>query len=181
VEDVQAGLYGLDRSLSANQVLLLRDAFLSYDRPALQPLKGALFGRDTSIVVMDRLEDAAGMNFTGTRVIILDRRDLFGNKYQLAQVMAHEASHILQGELKMGDICTQLLQREVGDRTVPADLLGWDAERLLEAVESGAIGAYHVSLWVLARLGVRDVQWLYQVIQNGSANGQSLLIGCSKD
>jgi hypothetical protein len=178
VDGIEAGLYGVDRSLTQPQVLLLREAFLVFTRPEFQPMEAGMFGPGVAIVVMDRVQDAAGLTYSGTGVIVLDRRDLFGNKYQLAQVLAHEASHVLQGDIRGDDVCTQLLHREVGDQSVPADLLSWDAGRLMQAVRDSQIGAYHVSLWMLYRQGVRDLDWLYRVITTGTANGKSLLIGC---
>jgi len=180
VDGIEAAFYGLDRSLTSAQVILLRETFLVYDRPALEPLKPAMFGSGVSILVMDRLKDAAGMNYSGTGIIVLDRRDLFGNKYQLAQVLAHEASHVLQGELGAGDLCDQLLKREVADQTIPSDFLAWDADRLLHGIQDKEVGGYHVSLWMLTKLGIRDTAWLYDVIYSGRANGQSLRVGCGK-
>jgi len=180
VDGIEASFYGLDRSLSSTQVVLLRETFLVYDRPAFEPLKSAMFGPGIAIVTMDRLKDAAGLNYSGTGIIVLVRRDLFGNKYQLAQVLAHEASHVLQGDLGPGDLCDQLLKREVAGQAIPNDFLAWDAARLLAGIRDQEVGGYHVSLWVLTRLGIHDTGWLYEVIRTGKANGQSLLIGCEE-
>jgi hypothetical protein len=181
VDNVEAGFFGIDRSLSTSQILLLNETFHLFDRQALEPLKQIMFGPQVAIVILDKLKDAAGLNYSGTGVIVLDRRDLFGNKYQLAQVLAHEASHVLQGDLQSnGDICAQLLHREVGDKTIPPDFYNWDAVRLVEGIKNGEIGAYHTSLWMLTQLGIRDTAWLVKVIRSGTDNGKTLLVDCNQ-
>lgn len=181
VDGIEAGFMGIEYSLSHTQIVLLNDAFSLYSRPELVPLKTAMFGRDISVIVLDRLYIASGLNYSGTGSIILDRRDLFGNKYQLAQVLAHEAAHVLQGDLgKKVDVCDQLLRREVADQTIPLDMLDWDADQVVAAIKDGTIGAYHVSMWILNQLNIRDLEWLQQVIKTGKFNGQSLLIGCDE-
>ena len=179
VEGIEAGFLGIELTLSYPQILLLNDAFSLYLRTELEPLKPAMFSSGISVIILDRLDVASGMNYSGTGLIILDRRDLFGNKYQLAQVLAHEATHVLQGDLTKGvDICKQLLRREVADQAVPVDMLKWNADQLLAAIDAGKVGAYHVSMWTLNRLNIRDLGWLQKIIQTGKYNGQSLLIGC---
>lgn len=181
VDGIEAGFMGIEYALSHTQIVLLNDAFSLYSRPELAPLKTAMFGPDISVIVLDRLYIASGLNYSGTGSIILDRRDLFGNKYQLAQVLAHEAAHVMQGDLdKKADVCDQLLEREVADQTIPPEMLDWDANHIIVAIEDGTIGSYHVSMWMLNRLNIRDLAWLQQVIQTGKFDGQSLLIGCDE-
>jgi hypothetical protein len=110
-------------------------------------------------------------------VVELDRRDLFGNRYELASVIAHEGSHVLQGDLKNGvDVCKQILAREIGNSTIPQDFYTWDANQLLQAIKDGKIGAYHASLWSMYKLGLKNLDWVVEAIHTGQVNGQSVVL-----
>jgi hypothetical protein len=172
---VQAGFYAIDQTLTYPQVLLLREALDLFDRPVLAPFKPEIFASGIAYLVVERISEAAGLTYTGTDVVELNRRDLFGNKYDLASVIAHEGSHVLQGGLKSGDGCDAILRREIGDGTIPQGFSNWTAEQVLEAVKALRIGAYHVSLWTLTKLGIQDVGWVAQAIRTGKVNGQSVV------
>ncbi len=180
VEGIEAGFFTLEKSLTYNQILQLNEAFDLYNRPTLQPLKAAFFGKGISVVIVERLKLASGVTYTGTGVVELDRQELFGNKYYLAEVLAHEGAHVLQGPLKNTSQCSDLLRREVGNQTIPYGFYDWSAEELVEEVKAEVAGAYHVSLWMLTHLGIKgpEIQWLQDVIRTGTANGQSLLLDC---
>jgi hypothetical protein len=121
---------------------------------------------------------AAGLNYTGTGVVELDRRDLFGNRYYLAEVLAHEGSHVLQGDVNARDLCSEYMKREVGDHQIPDDFYQWTADQLIQAVKARQVRAYHVSLWVLDELGLHgeEFKWVQQVIRTGKANGESVVL-----
>jgi hypothetical protein len=180
VEGVGAAFYLVENSLSFQQILQMNEAFALFERPNLQPLKTTFFSANTSVLIVEQMDVAAGVTYSGTGVIELDRRDLFGNKYYLAEVLAHEGSHVLQGKMTGNSSCKQVLQREVGDQTIPSGFLAWSGEELIEGVRKHTIGAYHVSLWVLNQVGLRgrEIDLLRQVIQTGQMYGQSLTPFC---
>jgi hypothetical protein len=180
VDGIEAGFYTLEESLTYHQILQMNEAFDLYNRPRLQPLKSALFGAGVSVVVVERLKIASGLTYAGTGIIELDRQELFGNKYYLAEVLAHEGAHVLQGALSRRDQCDELLRREVGNQTIPPEFYDWSAEELIEQVQAGQVGAYHVSLWMLTQMGIKgaEISWLQDLIRTGSANGHSLLFDC---
>lgn len=182
VEGVGAGFYLVEKSLTFQQILQLNEAFSLFERPNMVPLKTTFFGAGTSVVIVEQMEIAAGLTYAGTGVIELDRRDLFGNKYYLAEVLAHEGSHVLQGNMAKSAGCDQALKREVGDQKIPADFFTWTGDQLIDAVRKHTIGAYHVSLWVLNEVGLRgrDIDLLREVIQTGQMFGQSLVPFCKE-
>ncbi len=176
---IESYFYALDRNLTYNQVVRLKEALELFQRPAFQPFQAEIFTPDISYIILDKIEGAtAGATFSGTGVVELDRRDLFGNRYQLASVIAHEGAHVLQGQPNAGDDCAEALRREIGDQTIPADFYNWTAEKLLEAVKSEKVGAYHVSLWVLAELGLKDLGWLQAAIRTGKV-GTTPVVDCT--
>ncbi len=135
-----------------------------------------LFDPSIAYVLIDKIAgDTAGLTYAGTGVVELDRRDLFGNKYLLASVIAHEGSHVLQGPETDNADCAEQLSREVGNQTIPAGFYQWDGTTLLQAIKDRQIGAYHVSLWMLFRLGVKDTAWIVQAIKTGTVNGGSVV------
>jgi hypothetical protein len=173
--------YGIDQTLTYNQVVLLRESLDLFNRPVFEPLKAYLFTNNDAYTVIDKLGLAAGLTFTGTGVVELDRRDLFSNKYYLASVIAHEGSHVLQGPLTTSGsaMCADLMRREVGDHTIPTGFFNWTADQLEQAIQDGKIGAYHVSLWVLTKLGISNQGWIQQAILTGQAGGQSV-VNCNQ-
>ncbi len=183
VQDVEASFYTLEESLSYSQILQMNEAFALYSRPKLEPLKRAFFGKNTSVIIVERLPIAVGLTYSGTGVVELDRRDLFGNKYYLAEVLAHEGSHVLQGRLTgKGDECQEILRREIGEAKIPPDFWNWTAEELISNLRDLRIGAYHVSLWMLHQLGIqgREIQILQEIIRTGSYNGVSVTPFCKE-
>ena len=180
VDGIEASFFGLERSLSGTQILLLLDALSLFDRPEFVPLKQAFFGPETSILIPPEIDVAAGLTYIGTGVVELDRRDLFGSRYEVAEVLAHEGAHVLQGKGSAKNSCSERLRREVGNKTIPDDFYRWDAEQLLEAVRAETAGAYHVSLWMLMRLGVNDerLDILKDIIYTGRLFGASVVLGC---
>lgn len=182
VQDVEASFYTLEEALSYSQILQMNEAFALFSRPKLEPLKKAFFGKNTSVMIVERLPTAVGLTYSGTGVVELDRRDLFGNKYYLAEVLAHEGSHVLQGRLKGKDACKEILRREIGDAQIPPDFWDWTADELISNLRDLRIGAYHVSLWVLHQLGIqgREIQILQEVIRSGGYNGVSVTPFCKE-
>ncbi len=175
---VQAGFYAVDANLSASQVVMLKEALELFSRPVFAELQPDLFDPSIAYVLIDKISgDAAGLTYAGTGVVELDRRDLFGNKYLLASVIAHEGSHVLQGPETSGATCADLLKREVGNQTIPTGLGQWDATTLLQAIKDGQIGAYHVSLWMLTHMGIKDTVWVAQAIKTGMIDGE-LVVNC---
>ena len=179
VEGIDVNFVGVERSLSASQIILLNEAFELFNRPQFQALKATLFGGEVWMLFYDDLGPASGMNFTGTGLIMVDRRDLFGNKYVLASVLAHEGSHVLQGGIRKGEErCDELLRMESGDGKIPADFYQLTADQLMEGVRDRTFGAYHVSLWMLSQLGYQNLRNLQQAIQTGTIGGSSVLLDC---
>jgi hypothetical protein len=178
--EIKASFYGLEESLSAIQVLQLNEAFALYDRPEFAMLKSAFFGLDVSMIVTNNdLGRAIGLTYSGTGVIEIDRKELFGNKYWIAMVLAHEASHVLQGALPDHAVtCSEIEKREIGDHKIPIDFYNWSADELVQAVRDLRIGAYHVSLWMLNKLGMKNLQPFQEIIQTGKVNGESVVIDC---
>jgi len=173
---VQSSFFVVDMDLTAPQVELLKEALDLFARPEFAPLEPELFDPGIAYVPIDKISnDIAGLTFAGTGVVELNRTDLFGNKYLLASVIAHEASHVLQGPVADNAPCSDSLRREIGNQTIPADFYQWDAVKLLNTVKDGQIGAYHVSLWMLTRLGVMDTAWIVQAIKTGKVGPDSVV------
>jgi hypothetical protein len=63
----------------------------------------------------------------------------------------------------------------VGNQTIPTGFYQWDATTLLQAIKDGQIGAYHVSLWMLTRLGSKNTGWVAQAIKTGLVDGESVV------
>jgi hypothetical protein len=178
--EIKSGFYGLEESLSATQILQLNEAVALYNRPDLVVLKNDLLSPQVSVIVTNDLGRALGLTYTGTGVVEIDRQDLFGNKYWIAMVLAHEASHVLQGALPDGaGPCSEIEKREIGNHKIPVDFYSWSAVELVQAVKDSRIGAYHVSLWMLNKLGMKNLQPFQEVINTGKVNGQSVVINCS--
>ena len=176
IQGVQAGFFAIDKNLTASQVLLLKSALELFSRPMFASMQPDLFDPSIAYILIDKIAgDTAGLTYAGTGVVELDRRDLFGNKYLLASVIAHEGSHVLQGPETDNADCAEQLSREVGNQTIPADFYQWDGTTLLQAIKDRQIGAYHVSLWMLFRLGVKDTAWIVQAIKTGTVNGGSVV------
>jgi hypothetical protein len=176
LDGVKAGFFAIDVSLTGSQVLLLRDALELFSRPAFASMQPELFPPDNAYLTIDKIGgNTAGLTYSGTGVVELDRRDLFGNKYLLASVIAHEGSHVLQGPQPANATCADSLKREIGDQTIPDGFYQWDATTLLQAIKDGKIGAYHVSLWMLVKLGIKDVGWVQQAIKTGMVDGGSVV------
>jgi hypothetical protein len=179
-EGIQASFYGLDESLSAMQILQLNDAFALYDRPDLAFLKSAFFGPEVSVIITNAdLGRALGLTYAGTGVVEINRQDLFGNRYWITMVLAHEASHVVQGALPDPAItCSEIEKREIGNHKIPVDFYNWSAEELVQAVKELRIGAYHVSLWMMNRMGMKNLRPFQEIIQTGKVNGQPVVIDC---
>jgi hypothetical protein len=175
VEGIQAAFFALDRNLTYFQIIMLKETLDLFERPAFAALKPEFFSAGMAYTMLDRIEGSvAGLNYLGTNVIGIDRRDLFGNKYELAGVLAHEASHVLQGPPQTDD-CADRLSREVGDRSIPVGFYDWEAGELIAAVKDRRIGAYHVSLWISYHLNQPDLAWFEYVIQTGYADSVSVV------
>ncbi len=178
VEGVEVGFFLLERSLSLVQLYHMNEALQLFDAPDLQPLKAAFFGRDNSVVIYAQLRGVLGLTYSGTHVMELNRKDLLGNRYQVASVLAHEGSHVLQGApSRFYDVCKTKLAYEVGNMKIPDGFLEWGPETLLQHVRDQSIGAYHVSYWVLHHLDPRnpEINWIRGVIRTGTADGQPIV------
>lgn len=179
VEDVDASFFRIETNLTYLQILRMHEAFALFERPELAPLKVAFFGSSTKVIIEKNLGSALGLTYRGSSVMELDRLELFGNRYDLAEVLAHEGAHVIQG-WSGGDLCEVALRMEVGDRTVAADFLTWPAEKVIEGVRSTKIGAYHVSMWIynqLNRLNGSRRFWI-ELIRTGKINGVSVVPAC---
>lgn len=183
VEDVDASFFTVEKNLTRTQLVRMHEAFELYARPELKPIKEAMYNANVTVIILERLYIATGLNYIGTGVIELDRQDLMGNRYDIAEVLAHEGSHVLQGPMHTSseeDSCRQRIAREVGDKTIATDFSSWTAEQLITAILRRQVGAYHVSLWMMNQLGItgRQIDWLQSVIRTGKVNGYSVAFGC---
>jgi hypothetical protein len=179
LDGIDSYFYGLDTSLTDKQIVLLNEAFEIFNRSEFLPFK-QIFQSNVSVFMLDDLGTASGMNYTGTGVIVIDRIDLFGNRYLLASVLAHEGAHVLQDHIPNGkDQCSGLQQMEIGSMSIPEDFYIWSADQVIEGIESQLLGAYHVSLWMLSKLGYSNLKFLRDAIYTGKINGQSVVIGCN--
>ena len=172
-----SSFYGLEDNLSYQQILLLGEALQLFNRPELAPMKDAFLIPKNDILLYETLEDGnAGINYVGSNVIGLDRKDLFWNKYYLASVIAHEGSHVMQGPLGLTkDVCAAVYHREIADRKIPPDLYSWKAEDVIQAIKDDRIGTYHVSLWFLHQFKFPQVNAFKEVILTGRVNGKPLV------
>ncbi len=178
-DGIEQNLIGIDKSLTASQIILLNEAFELFDRPVFEALKESLFGSDIWMFFFDDLGQASGMNYTGTGLIMIDRRDLFGNRYILASVLAHEAAHVLQGGVRNSDDrCQELLNMEIGNGKIAKDFSLWSADQVISGIKNRQLGAYHISLWILLRLGYQNLNNLEQAILTGRIGGTSVLLDC---
>lgn len=176
VEGIEAGFYGLDQTLSAAQIVRLKEALEVFTRPTFAPMQAGLFGERNAFVVVANLGDNRfGYNYVGTGFVFLDRQQLFGNKYLLASVLAHEGAHVLQGRILPSTTCEDLLRYEVGEKRIPPDLQAWSGDRVLQEAGRGVLGAYHVTYWMLANLGFNNLDSLLDVIQTGRVGGVPLV------
>lgn len=179
LDNVEASFFRIETNLSYLQVLRMHEAFALFERPELTPLKVAFFGSSTRVIIEKGLGSALGLTYRGSSVMELDRQELFGNRYDLAEVLAHEGAHVIQG-WSGGDLCEVAMRMEVGERTVAEDFLTWPAEKVIEGVRTARIGAYHVSYWIynqLNRLNGSSRFWI-ELIRTGKINGVSVVPAC---
>jgi len=152
IPEVSSGFFLLDKNLSLEQINFLEQTLELYNAPGLEPLKAKFFAEKMIYMVVGNITDipnASGLTSAG--VIILDRGDLFHLKDDLAAVIAHEATHVLQV-----DSITARCAYEIGDGTIPPGFEDWMADQLLVAIEAGKIGAEHTELWVYFKLDSGD-------------------------
>jgi len=179
VEGVEAGFFGISEILSYQQLLRIEETLELFKDPQLAPMRPYIFAPEVAYIVLETLgSENVGANFVGTEVVILDRQFLFGNRYYLAEVIAHEGAHTLQGKINLNHECEQRLQYEVGNQVIPPDFERWPAEAVMEGVEDGSLGAYHVSYWMLSHLGFNNLDGLRTLIQTGRYNGEALIPNC---
>ena len=74
--------------------------------------------------------------------------------------------------------CSEIEKREIGNHKIPDGFYDWSADELVQAVKDLRIGAYHVSLWMLNKLGMKNLKPFQEAIYTGKVNGQSVLIEC---
>jgi hypothetical protein len=149
VPGVEAGFFLLDKSLTLDQIVFLKNTLELYNAPALKPLKSRFFAEQKTYVVVATItavSNASGLASAG--VAVLDRGDLFDNENDLAATIAHEAAHVMQ-VMSNTDKCAY----EIGNGTIPDGFKEWTADQLVSAIEKGQIGAKHVDLWVYVKLG----------------------------
>jgi len=187
IEGVESGFYALD-TLTHKQIQLLLSTFDLYNLEDFKPLKSYVFppGDRVAFVISRTAHDQAAaqaipMGWEPRRgVIILYSKNLFENRYNTASSIAHEAAHILQGKTPGCEFVEQRKQREIGSGVIPADFYDWDAVTLISQVRQNQVGAYHVSLWMLTKMGIQDhARWQQRVILSGTVNGYPVGI-CTK-
>jgi len=181
--NISSSFYGLE-NLTYNQMLLLKDTLSLYNQNNLAELASEVFasGDEVEYVVTRQSHPRAaalalplgGMPRNG--IVLLFTKNLFHNKYSTAAAIAHEATHVWQGQSPGCDEPKRRLQREVGDKTIPNGFYDWGPAELVKAAKLGKIGAYHIGYWVLLKLNqTREAEWTKQVIQTGTAGGESLI------
>ncbi len=177
---VDTGFYGLEDNLTYQQILLLGEALQLFNRPELAPMKNAILNPKNDILLYETLENGnAGINYVGSNVIGLDRKDLFWNKYYLASVIAHEGTHVMQGPMGITkDVCAEVYHREIANRKIPQDLYNWNAEEVIQAIKDNEIGTYHVSVWFLHLFKFPQLDAFKGIILTGKVSGKPL-VNCS--
>lgn len=183
IPQVESGFYAIEL-LTYNQILLLQSTLALFSQGNLQGLGPEVFAPGDLVEYIISREPnakfaALALPLGGDPpegVITLFTRNLFNNKYETAAAIAHEAAHIWQGQSPGCDEPEKLLQREIANQSIPPGFYDWTGTELFQAVRSGQIGAYHVSYWVLLHFRQeRLAAWQKQIIQTGTADGQSLL------
>lgn len=171
-------------NLTYNQLLLLLSTLQVYDRPGFTGLKEFLFlpgDQAPYLITRQPHPSAAAMAYRlggepRRGVMLIFTRNVFRNKYETAGSLAHEAAHIWQGR---GVSCEHLAERlrdEVGNGKIASDFYNWTPDQLFTAVQSGEIGAYHLSLWVAAKFNLSDYMRFYrEIITQSSVNDRRLL------
>ncbi|MEW5870548.1 MAG: PT domain-containing protein [Chloroflexota bacterium] len=185
IPEINSGFYAIE-TLTYNQILLLMSTLELYNRESLSSMKPEVFasGNDVEYIITREphpFAAAMALPLGGTPrqgIIILYTRNLFNNKYDTAASIAHEATHIWQGQSPGCDNMENRLRRETGDGTIPANFYYWSAEELVSAAKTGKIGAYHVSLWVLNHFNqAKIVSWMEDLIRTSRSNIK-LLTNC---
>ncbi|MDD5468320.1 MAG: hypothetical protein PHS96_10975 [Anaerolineales bacterium] len=182
IPNIESAFYAVDR-LSLQQITLLHTTLEIFDHPELQGLKPLIFSpSDNTTSLVSRLPEtlaaaqAIGYSDRPPRgVIVLYARNLFDNRYLTAASIAHEAAHIWQGVQPRCDKLDERRVNEIGHSTIPPGFEAWTPQELYLGITRQQIGAYHVSLWVLRKLGVDD--WASaeeRIILTGHFNGVSV-------
>jgi len=172
---VDVGFFAIEQ-LTYYQILLLKTALDLFERERLQGLAHHIFAEEKSYIIDLRMDDRfSGLASSGSDIAWLDPEKIVGNRYSLAEVIAHEGAHLLQEPTSS---CDTILQYELADGVIPPEIYSWSADELIEALRNQEVGAYHVSLWILNALGVEDLRMVKWVILNGRANKQLLLVNC---
>ena len=180
-QGVDASFFGVDRALTYLQIVRLKEALDLFSRPDFIPLRSVILDPRNNYIFIETIgRDHLGENYIGSRVVLLDRQSLFTNTYLLAMVIAHEGSHVLQGEPGPRFTCQDLLQREVGDQKIPNNFSNWNADQVIQGIRTGQLGAYHVSYWVLAKLGLGSLEGLRDLIYNANINSPEL-VNCGQN
>lgn len=179
VPGIEASFYSFDKLLSYNQILRLKEALEIFNRPGLEAFKTSLFQKQINFVITKDLNrfstsDPIGLNYVGTDLILLDRQELFGNKYLLAAVLAHEGAHAQQAVKEEALSCKDVVRHEIGNRSIPDGFESWTAEKVLQENKNLNIGAYHVEYWLLTQLGYNNLGMFRQLITTGTLGGQSV-------
>ncbi len=175
IEIVDIDFFAIEK-LTYNQILLLYTALELFERPELTGLCPYIFSKGKGYIIDLRMDDRyAGMASSGAGIAWLDPEKIVGNRYYLAEVIAHEGAHLLQESTY---ICKVALRYEIGDGSIPPAIYSWSADELMKAITDQEIGAYHVSLWVLHRLGITDLHTVQFIIQHGRDYKQLILVNC---
>lgn len=179
VEGIYSGFFGVDKTLSKQQISLMKEALQMLTREEFTPFRYGFFGLNISYVIYDRLDyDAVGINYVGINIVLLSRRRLFGNKYLLAEALVHEGTNIIQQNQVVN--CQELLRMEIGNRKIPLDFDSWDAEAVMQGVHRKELGSYHVSYWILLKLGFSQPDDYRRAIYTGKLNGESVVAECER-
>lgn len=186
IPDIETSFYAVEH-LTTQQISLLKHTLEVFNQPEIEGFKPLIFSANDNITyVVSRIPhgfnaaEAIGYTANPPRgVTTLYSRNLFDNRYMTAASIAHEAAHVWQGETPK---CEKLEARrimEIGNQTIPEDFDDWTPQQLYLGIVRKQIGAYHVSLWVLRKLNVRDMaEFEERIIYTGHLNGIPVF-GCN--
>jgi hypothetical protein len=175
IDVVDVDFFAIEK-LTYNQILLLYTALELFERPELTGLCPSIFSKGKGYIIDLRMDDRyAGMASSGAGIAWVDPEKIVGNRYYMAEVIAHEGAHLLQEPTFS---CKAALRYEIGDGLIPPAIYSWNADELMSELTDQEIGTYHVSLWVLHRLGISDLHSVQWIILNGKAYKSMILVNC---
>ena len=175
IPEVTVDFFAIEK-LTYHQILLLETALELFQSNDIRSLAPFIFTGGKGYIIDLRMDDRfSGMASSSAGIAWLDPEKIVGNRYYLAEVIAHEGAHLRQDPT---NDCNIALKYEIGKGAIPPELYGWSGAELMQALEDLEVGAYHVSVWVLSKLGIEIPEMLKWIIQEGRYNRSMILVNC---